>query len=83
MVTIIEIDDQAWKLYKKSWALMGVKTHVKLVRMLNLYLEESSIVVLQDAERILVGNEPEAYMRREIGLMKEKRNKQRQLRKIC
>jgi len=60
-----------------------VKTHVKLVRMLNLYLEESSIVVLQDAERILVGNEPEAYMRREIGLMKEKRNKQRQLRKIC
>jgi len=72
----IEIDDEAWELYKKSWALMGVKTHAGLVRMLERYIRESSMDVLGDAENILVSDEPEALVRREIGLMKGRMLKQ-------
>lgn len=72
----IEIDDEVWELYKKSWALFGVRTHEELVKTLNNSLWDDSIVVLEDSERHLISNEPEALMRREIGLTKEKMLKQ-------
>ena len=72
----IEIDDEAWELYKKSWALFGVRTHEKLVKMLNIDVREDSIIVIEDSERQLMSDEPEALMRREIGLIKEKMLKQ-------
>ena len=71
-VVLIEVDDEIWNLYKRSWALFGVKTHAELVRMLERYLEECSGDVLQEAESILISHEPEALMRREMGLMKER-----------
>ncbi len=72
----IQIDDEAWTLYKKSWALMDVKTHAGLVRMLERYMEESSKEVIDYAEHNLLSDEPEALFLREVGLMKEKLLKQ-------
>ena len=68
----IEIDDDAWTLYARSWALMGVKTFEGQVKMLEVYLRESSLTVQEDAEHNLISKEPEALVRREIGLMKER-----------
>jgi len=31
-MVLIEIDDEVWDLYKKSWALFGVKTYEGLVK---------------------------------------------------
>jgi len=71
-VVLIEVDDEIWNIYKRSWALFGVKTHAELVRMLERYMEEGSMEVLNGAERILISDEPEALVRREIGLAKER-----------
>ena len=72
----IEIDDEVWQVYKKSWALMGVRTEEKLVAFLEDDLREKSLSVIDDGERLLIGDTPEAYVQREIGLEKE-RSKQR------
>jgi hypothetical protein len=33
-MVLIEIDDDVWDLFKKSWVLLGVREHEKLVEML-------------------------------------------------
>ena len=66
------MDDEVWDVYKKSWALPGVKTHAGLIRMLESYMYESSIEVLDDAEKSLVGDEPEPLVLREKGMIKER-----------
>jgi len=50
--------------------LFGVKTYAGLVRMLERYVGESSMEVIDDAENNLISDEPEALMPREIRLMK-------------
>ncbi len=68
----IEIDDDAWNAYKGSWALLGIRAEEKLIDMLEDRLWRESINVIENAERELVDYTPEAYVRREIGLEKEK-----------
>lgn len=72
---IIEIDDEVWSLYKKSWALMGAKEHEDLVRMLEDTISTSSANVIEGAEMQLIDDTPEAYVQRQIGTEKEKRDK--------
>lgn len=72
----IEIDGEVWQVYKKSWALMGVRTDEKLIAFLEDDLREKSLSVIEDGERLLIGDTPEVYVQREIGLAKE-RSKQR------
>lgn len=50
----IEIRDEIWELYKKSWAVMDVKKHDQLVRMLEHYIRDSSLEVLNDAKKDLL-----------------------------
>lgn len=69
----IEIDDEVWELFKASWALMGIRTHDELVRMLEVEMWENSSIVLDDAEVHLMDDTPEAYVRREIGLERERK----------
>ena len=68
----IEIDGEVWQVYKKSWALMGVRTEEKLIAFLEDDLREKSLSVIEDGERLLIGDTPEAYVQREIGLEKER-----------
>ena len=67
----IEIDDEVWSLYKKSWALMGVRTDEELFRMLEDQIWEECMNVIECAEKQLIDDTPEAYVQREIGLEKE------------
>lgn len=69
----IEIDDEVWQVYKKSWALMGVRTEEKLIAYLQDDLWEKSLSVTEDSERQVIDYTPEAYVQREIGLEKEGR----------
>jgi hypothetical protein len=69
----IEIDGEVWQLYKKSWALMGVRTEEKLIALLEDQLWEESFNVIEGSERELIDDTPEAYMQRAIGLEKERR----------
>jgi hypothetical protein len=71
MVTI-EIRDDVWKVYQQSWALMGIRGHKELVKMLEDDLFDKSKTVIEDAETHLIDDTPEAYFRREIGIIKEK-----------
>jgi hypothetical protein len=71
----IEIDDEVWGVFKRSWAVMGVRTDEHLIRMLEIDLWEGAISVLETAERALISDTPEAYVRREIGLEKERSEK--------
>lgn len=73
----IEIADEAWDVYKRSWALMGIRTDEELVRIFEGDLRETSISVLENAETELIDDTPEAYVRREIGLEKERLEKSR------
>ena len=41
-MVLIEMDDEVWDLYKKSWALLGTKTHEGLISMLEVELREES-----------------------------------------
>lgn len=50
----IEIKGEIWELFKKSWAVMGVKKHNQLVKMLERYIRESSLEVLIDAKKDLL-----------------------------
>jgi hypothetical protein len=72
-MVLVEIDNEVWALFKKSWALFGTKTHAELVKMLNVDLKETSLNIIEDAKWHLFSDEPEALMLREIGLMEEKR----------
>ena len=77
----IEISDDVWERYKLSWALMDIREHKDLVKMLEDDLLEKSNSVIEDSERQLMDDKsPEALARREIGLMKEEieRGKQKQ-----
>ena len=76
----IEIDDEVWQVYKKSWALMGVRTEEKLIAFLNDDLWEKSLSVIEDSERQLIDDTPEAYVQREIGLEKERKMQSTNLR---
>jgi hypothetical protein len=68
----IEISDYIWERYKLSWALMDVREHKDLVRMLECDLLDKSNLVIEDSERHLMDDEaPEALARREMGLIKE------------
>jgi hypothetical protein len=58
--------------YKKSWALMGVRTEEKLIALLEDQLWEESLNVIEDSERQVIDDTPEAYVQREIGLEKER-----------
>ena len=71
----IEIDDNVWSLFKKSLALMDVRGDDQLVRFLEMELTENSISVIEDAEKQLLDDTPEAYVQREMGREKERRKK--------
>ena len=45
-LVLIEIDDETWELYKKSWALFGVKTDDGVVKMLEVHMCEESMDVI-------------------------------------
>ena len=72
-IVLIEIDDEVWELYKKSWALLGTKTHEGLIKMLEVQLWEESYGCIEDGKKQLMSDEPEALVLREIGLMEEKK----------
>jgi len=71
-MVLIEIDDEVWNKYKKSWAILGVKTDEDLIEMLESQLWEESINCIQAAKEGPISNEPEALVLRAIGLMEEK-----------
>ena len=71
----IEIDDEVWNLYRKSWALLGVRDNYKLVEMLEDQMWRESSAVVADSKRQLIDDNPEAYVQREIGLEEERREK--------
>jgi hypothetical protein len=54
---------------------MGVRTEEKLIAYLEDDLWEKSLSAIEDSERQLIDDTPEAYVQREIGLEKE-RNRQ-------
>lgn len=66
---------EAWDLWKRSWALWGARTDDELIKYLEIHMRESSMDVLESAENCLISDEPEALMRREMGLMKERQGK--------
>jgi hypothetical protein len=68
----IEIDDEFGNCYKKSYALMGIREHEELIQILEDQLRRESVSVISDAEKHLIDDTPEAYVQREIGLMKER-----------
>jgi len=45
-LVLIEIDDETWELYKKSWALFGVKPDDGVVKMLEVHMWEESMDVI-------------------------------------
>jgi hypothetical protein len=66
----IEIDDEVWNLYRKSWVLCGVRDHYKQVKMLEDQLWTESSEIIEDLQW-----EFEAYGQQEIGLKEEQREK--------
>lgn len=73
ILVLIEIDDEVWEIYKKSMALLGVRTHEELVRMIEIQLWEESYGCIEDGKKQLMSDEPEALVLRAIGLMEEKK----------
>jgi hypothetical protein len=65
----IEIDDAVWTAFKKSWAMLGVSEHEKLVFMLETQLWEESMSILNDTEKQSL-DVPEAWVRDEIWIKK-------------
>jgi len=59
---------------------MGVRTEEKLIAFLNDDLWEKSLSVIEDSERQLIDDTPEAYVQREIGLEKERKKQSINLR---
>lgn len=54
---------------------MGIRTDEKLIDILEQEIWRESLAVIAAAEEELIDDTPEAYVRREIGLEKERRNK--------
>jgi hypothetical protein len=77
LVVFVPIPDNVWETFKQSWALFGVREHQRLVEMLVDDMLDKSIGVLEDSERHLVKDTPEAYAKREIGLLKEEQESNR------
>jgi hypothetical protein len=77
-LVIIEMDDAVWSKFKKSWALMGVRDHDKLIEMLEEQVKRESDSVIKDSETVLIDDTPEAYVQREIGLEKQRIEKKKQ-----
>ena len=77
----IEISDSVWERYKLSWALIDIREHRDLVKMLEGDLLCASDSVIEDAERHLMDDTPEAYARREIGFMKEEQERRQRKQK--
>jgi hypothetical protein len=71
-MVIIDIDDEVWDVYRRSWALMEVRGYKELVRFLEIEMWEHSCDVLEHAEHQLLSDEPEAFVRRAIGIDKKK-----------
>lgn len=71
----IEIDDEVWSLYKKSWALMGIRTDEKLIDILEKEIQRESLAIIDAAKKDLIDDTPEAYVQREIGLEKERKRR--------
>jgi hypothetical protein len=69
----LTIDNEVWKAYALSWALMGVKTKKELVRNLEERLMEESSLVFEDAERQLTSDAPETYIQWRIGLSNKRK----------
>jgi hypothetical protein len=49
-MTQINIDDEVWKVYSRSLALLGIMTHGELVAMLEDQLMEESLIIVENAE---------------------------------
>ena len=47
----IEIDDEVWQVYRKSWVLMRVRTDNEFIAYLEDDLREKSFSVIEEAER--------------------------------
>ena len=73
MMVRIEFDDEVWRLYRQSWALLGVRTNKQLIQLLEMQLMEESANVAEEAETVLIDDTPEAYVQRQIGLLKQAR----------
>ena len=67
----IEVDDEVWRVYRQSWALLGIRTDEQLIKLLEMQLMEESASVVEDAETELIDDTPEAYVQRQIGLLKQ------------
>ena len=67
----IEISEEVWELWERSWALFGVKGEKQLIHMLEQQMEQESRNVLQDGEKQLLDNTAPAIVQRQIGLLKE------------
>jgi hypothetical protein len=52
-VVKIEIDDELWRLYKKSWALFDIKTEDKVIVMLEDSMWRSTADALKGADKKL------------------------------
>ncbi len=72
MMVVIEVDDDVWEAISRAWAILGVREHDNLVRFLMQGLWEKANNMLDDAEKQLISDEPEALVRRAIGIEKEK-----------
>lgn len=73
---LIWINDKVWDTYRKSWALMDVQNEATIRKFLEDDILQKSKIVIEDAETNLLGDNPEAYAKREIGLIKERQRKQ-------
>ena len=71
----IEISDEVWNLYKKSWVLLGVRGHEDLVWFLENDVFERFTELIDFAEEELLDDTTEVYVQREIGLEKGRQEK--------
>jgi len=71
-MVIIDIDDEIWEAVTCAWALLGIRGHDALVKFLENGLWEECNDMLDDGEKMLISDEPEALVRRAIGIEKEK-----------
>ncbi len=72
-MVVIEIPDGVWELYKRGWALFGVKGHRDVVDMMIFEMKDMSEAFIKEAKIKLISNAPEALMLRETGLREEAR----------
>jgi len=73
-MVIIDIDDEVWEAVTRAWALLGTRGHDALVRFLENRLWEECNDILDDGEKMLLSDEPEALVRRAKGIEKGQRS---------